>query len=238
MSTRWLVADYVYDEIAYADTVSRNAVCRPSTFVLSNPKSAPAISATVVARYRSLVQFKIDLDARVIDKAYRWVIYDPEKWPDTPAEEQDDPALAMRHFGQLAHASGYRVIMAPARDLAYAPNSVYPKLSGEDASAWYLANRIAMAAARYADVLDIQAQYLTVPDLVAYKDFVHTAVSQAYAANRYCRPLAGISTNHGTAAEMAAAAKSVNVGGYWLNVPGPNPDFAKVCEFLRMMEER
>jgi hypothetical protein len=161
-------------------------------------------------------------------------MYDPESWQDTPVAEQVDPCAAMQSFGQLGHSAGYRVILTPARDLALVPNTFVPKQPGEDISAWYLRTGIAGCAARYADVIDIQAQALTL-DQAAYTAFVEAASAQATAANPFAIQLSGVSTRYGTAEEMAGAAQAVDVGGYWLNVPGPNPDFAKAAAFLKLI---
>ncbi len=82
--------------------------------------------------------------------------------------------------------------------------------------------------------MDIQAQALTL-DQAAYTRFVAAADTQAHSANPYVIRLAGISTAYGTAQQMAGAAQAVDVGGYWLNVPGPHPDFAKAAAFLKLM---
>jgi hypothetical protein len=202
-------------------------------FVLSDPH-APAPTGTPVARYRSLAKFQADVQAGTIHKAFRWVLYDPESWPDTPEPEQVDPCAAMHLFGQLAHSIGYRVILTPARDLAMVPNTAVRKQAGEDISAWYLRTGMAGCASRHADVIDIQAQALTL-DQDAYTAFVEEAAAQAMAANPFAIQLSGVSTRYGTAEQMAAVARAVDVDGYWLNVPGPNPDFAKAVAFLTIM---
>jgi hypothetical protein len=202
-------------------------------FVLSDPH-APAPTGTPVARYRSLATFQADVRAGAIHKAFRWVLYDPESWADTPVPEQVDPCAAMQSFGQLAHSFGYRVILTPARDLAMVPNTAVQKRAGESISAWYLRTGIPGCAGRHADVIDIQAQALTLDEL-AYTAFVGEASAQAMAANPFAIRLSGVSTRYGTAEQMAAVARAVDVDGYWLNVPGPNPDFAKAVEFLQIM---
>jgi hypothetical protein len=228
---KWLVAAYVVRPIQNADPAAGHML--DQAFVLSDPHSPPP-TGTPVARYRSLAGFVADAQAGTIHKAFRWVLYDPESWPDTPPAEQADPCAAMQSFGQLAHSLGYRVIHTPARDLALVPNASDPRQPGENISAWYLRTGMAGCAARYADMVDIQAQALTL-DKAAYTRFVAAAGTQARAANGYAIQLAGVSTKYGSAEEMAAAARSVDVGGYWLNVPGPNPDFAKAAEFLTLM---
>ncbi len=228
---RWLVASYVVRPIQTADSAAGHML--DHAFVLSDPHG-PAPTGTPVARYRSLAQFEADVRAGTIHKAFRWVMYDPESWQDTPPAEQVNPCAAMQSFGQLAHSIGYRVILTPARDLALVPNTTNPRQPGEDLSAWYLRTGIAGCAARYADVVDIQAQALTL-DQAAYTRFVAAADTQAHSANPYAIRLAGISTAYGTAQQMAGAAQAVDVGGYWLNVPGPHPDFAKAAAFVKLM---
>ena len=68
-----------------------------------------------------------------------------------------------------------------------------------------------------------------------WRRHISLAAAQAKAANAFVIQLAGVSTNHGSAEQMAGAAQAVEVGGYWLNVPGPNPDFAKAVAFLKLM---
>jgi hypothetical protein len=228
---KWLVAGNVVRPIQTSDAVAGRLLER--AFVISDPH-APAPTGMPVARYRSLAQFEADARAGTVHKAFRWVLYDPESWPDTPPAEQADPCTAMQSFGQLAHSLGCRVILTPARDLALVPNAVNPKQPGEDITAWYLRTGMAGCAARFADVVDIQAQALTL-DQAAYGRFVAAACTQARAANPYAILLAGVSTVYGTAEQMAGAARAADVGGYWLNVPGPNPDFAKAAAFLKLM---
>ena len=199
-------------------------------YSLGPPDAAPLIGIEV-ARYRSLAAFQAD---RTIDQAYRWVLYDPERWDDTPAEEQADPWTWLPRFGQYAHARGYRVIAAPARDLGDVAGTAMPRHIGEDITAWYTRTGLAGVAARHADIVSIQSQALAEYP-TAYEAFVNYGIAQAKYANPYVKVFAGLSTKYGTAAQMAAAARSVKVDGYWLNVPGPAPDIAKAVEFLRLM---
>jgi hypothetical protein len=231
---RWLVPGNIITQIQATDPAAAR-VLDIGTFTIEDPagRNLTYTGATPVARYRSFAQFQADLKTRTIDPAYRWVLYDPENWPDTPVSEQLDPWTAMQDFGQYAHAHGYRVISAPARDLGNVATG-NPKLRGEDLNAWYLRTGIPVIAGRYADVVDIQAQAVTL-DLPAYDAFVREAGRDALDANPYVTVLAGVSTRYGTALEMAAAARSVTVAGYWLNVPGPDPGVGKACEFLRLM---
>jgi len=87
---------------------------------------------------------------------------------------------------------------------------------------------IAGDAARYADVIDIQAQG-SETNTAAFAAFVTAAAAQARAANPHVIVLAGISTNptghQVSAAQMRAAitATAGTVDGYWLNIPAGGP---------------
>src|SRR6266704_2969292 len=78
-------------------------------------------STNAVLTYTSYAQFASDLQNKAISPNYKWVLYDPEMWSQTPVNEQQNPALYLKLFGQLAHANGYKVAEVPARDLAPGP---------------------------------------------------------------------------------------------------------------------
>ncbi len=67
--------------------------------------------------YTSYAQFSSDIASGAITYPYKWVMYDPEEWSQTPASEQQDPVRYMELFGTLAHAHGLKAIEAPAMDL-------------------------------------------------------------------------------------------------------------------------
>jgi hypothetical protein len=227
---RWLGNSDIIRQILAADP---NAPA--PAYSLGPPSQVPPLPLGIpVARYRSLDAFQIDATGQLVDDRYKWVLYDPENWADTPVEEQQDPWMWLPRFGQYAHAHGYRVICAPARDLGNVANSANPKVAGEDLETWYLGSSVAFFGAQHADIIDIQAQALT-EDPAHYALFVKAAAIQAKNANPYVKVFAGISTRYGTAAQMTAAARSVHVDGYWLNVPGPDPDIGKAVEFLHLM---
>lgn len=221
---RWLVVDYVARNIPQLVT--------PDNWIMSNPHTRP-LGGIGAANYKSFSQFQDDVSNGAIHPLYNWVLYDPESWEYTPAAEQQDPWTAMERFGQFAHANGYRVIMTPARDLGNVKTTTWQKLPGESLNAWYDRTQLATTAARHGDAIDIQAQALTL-DTSAYQQFTAAAASQARTANPYATRLAGISTRYGTAQQMYAAAKTVSVDGYWLNVPGPQPDYDKAKAFLKL----
>src|SRR5262249_34138752 len=88
----------------------------------------------------------------------------------------------------------------------------------------YIRLGIAADGARYADVIDIQAQRLEA-DSVNYTDFVLQARAQAKAANRKVLIFAGISANPlgmtVTSDQVLACIKATRsyVDGYWFNIP-------------------
>lgn len=228
---RWMANSGIIGQITSADP----SLAGIWDFSISPPGSfPPANGAQAVANYKSFAQFQSDIGTSFLSPSYRYVLYDPESWPDTPPPEQQDPEQYLRRFAQLAHRNWYQVIAAPARDLANTA-TFDPKLPGEDSTSWYLRTAIADAAASWSDGLSIQSQALTL-DPAGYLAMVTQANIQAKNANPYALRLAGISTNYGTAAQMAAAAASVSglVGGFWLNVPGPVPDIAKAVSFLHL----
>src|SRR5207247_2570763 len=98
---------------------------------------------------------------RAISPNYKWGQYDVEMWAQTPVNEQQNPALYMKLFAQLAHANGYGVIEVPARDLAQVPGSACPQLPGENLDRWFVRCNMAGAAAAYADIFVLQAQVHT-----------------------------------------------------------------------------
>jgi hypothetical protein len=146
----------------------------------------------------------------------RTILFDQEGWGATPTREHAHPDRYLRLAALLAHAHGITIIETP-----------YVKGAGplitED-----------VAAARYADVVDIQSQrYVAHPDLFA------TFVSQDIAAMRAVSPsvkiLAGLAPDAGgtpvTAGQMYRSYASVysEVGGYWLNAAPWAPPRGKGC---------
>jgi hypothetical protein len=152
------------------------------------------------------------------------VMYDPEAWQFTPVAQQQNPA----HYEQLAaeavHAHHLQFIAAPAADLLNV-NGVGQKGTIYDK---YVADGYAAAAAKYADVYEIQAQGLGANTL-EYSQFLGEAIAQAKAVNPNVTIFAGLSTSpNGRPVTSAMLYQDVlatehEVAGYWLNIPGPSP---------------
>lgn len=185
----------------------------------------PGSTCTPVLTYKAFAQFEADVKADRINPVYGWVMYDCEAWGFTPTSERQNPWLFMREFGQLAHSKGYRVILAPARDLADVPGSVQPKSPGESTDHWYLATDIAGQAA-YADLFLVQSE-MDEKLPAAYASLVNGAVTEALSHNPFASVFAEVATTADSAAQMIAAAKQVEVDGFYLSIADGNVAAAK-----------
>jgi hypothetical protein len=219
----WLMGAGTLAGINAADpALTAQVLNAPTTYgagsSLSGNPIQPGLAATPVLGYTSYAQFASDIANSRITFPYKWVMYDPEKWAQTPLSEQQNPDRYMTLFGQLAHAHGLKVIMAPAMDLGYVPGAVTPRLPGEAITTWYLRANIAGAAAS-GDIVNVQTESLTT-NLPAYDSLFNGADAQASAVNPAVRVFAEVSTVNGTVAQMTAAAESVSPDGYYLAAPG------------------
>jgi hypothetical protein len=188
--------------------------------------------------WASQAAFADDLEAGRIPSSVRVVLYDPEGWEATPPAERRDPATAMRAFGELARANGFLAIIAPHPGLVAVPRAACGILDGDSTEDAYLRCGIQADAARYADVVEVQAQYLET-DPAAYRRFVAAAAEQARRANPSVQVLSGISTTFTADPRVLYAAwRSVLdvVDGHYLNGPdGFRPGVA--VAFLRLVAE-
>jgi hypothetical protein len=144
----------------------------------------------------------------------------------------------MRAFGTLARTHGYLVVITPHPNLVTASGAGCTQHSGEALEAAFLRCGIEADAARYADVVEVQAQYLET-DPIAYRRFVVAAARQARAVNPGVLVLSGLSTNFTSDPSVLLEAwRSVlgRVDGHYLNVPhGRDPETA--LAFLRTAAE-
>jgi len=193
-----------------------------------------SLAAKAVLVYDSYAQFASDIQSGAISPAYKWVLYDPEEWPQTPVAEQLNPSKYLTQFGQLAHAHGYKVIEAPARDLGNVARSgsACPELAGEDLDHWYIRCDIAGTAAAASDVVVVQDQVNTT-NPAEYASLFNNARQQALAANPQVIADSELSTNYGRAGQMAAAAKSVNADGFYVSIT--SPAIGQADQFFKLM---
>jgi hypothetical protein len=188
----------------------------PLSIVLGEPIGAP-----VALAWSSERRFARQVAERTIPSSVRIVMYDPEGWDETPVAERRAPIPAMLAFGALARANGYLPVITPHPSLMAVHGAVCGALPGESLEAAYLRCGIQAGAARGADIVEVQAQFLET-DTGAYDRFVADAAAQARRANPGVQVIAGISTMFTEDPQVLVAAwRSVRgvVDGHYLNVP-------------------
>jgi hypothetical protein len=196
----------------------------PRSITLGAPVGAP-----LALSWSSERRFARDVADGAVPPSVKIVLYDPEGWLATPPAERREPVPAMLAFGALARTNGYIAVITPHPSLMQVHGAACGQMSGETLEAAYLRCGIQAAAARAADIVEVQAQFLeTNPD--AYEGFVTDAAAQARLANPGVRVISGISTTFTEDPEVLVAAwRSVRgvVDGHYLNVPnGIHPDVA------------
>ncbi|MHB8355072.1 MAG: hypothetical protein ACYDDQ_00065 [Vulcanimicrobiaceae bacterium] len=183
----------------------------------------PTWGAIPVQVFPSYAALKRAFDANSVPPTVRAILYDNEAWKFTPSEEQRNFAQYNEKAAELVHRHGLLFISTPAVDLirVLAPNERGKRYDA------FLHLGVVSAAARYADVVGIQAQG-SERAVDKYSSFVRSAAAQARAANPKVIVLAGISTNpngqHVDANVILRAIAETRdaVDGYWFNVPKPS----------------
>lgn len=208
---------------ARGPTASRYAFEQRNLLVLERPGKVSQIGQTV-AYFASYQDLKLAIGRGTMPPGVHWVMYDNERWKQTPPIEQNSPKHYMTLFADFAHRHGYKVILSPAQDLVFGYRGPGFRARG---TAWqrYISMGLAAAAARVANVYEIQAQANELPvhrASDAYENFVRSAAAQARAANSNIRIFAGLSTKRVSSASQLSqdflATRSL-VAGYWLNIP-------------------
>jgi hypothetical protein len=188
-------------------------------------------ATTPVLSYTSYARFSSAIHSSAIRYPYRWVMYDPENWSQTPVGERQNPVKYMTLFGQLAHANGLKVIQAPGLDLGTVAGSVLPRRRGESVNQWYVRVNIAGTAGATGDIFQMQDESNITGG--QYVRMFNTAASQARAANSKVRVFSEVSTANGTAAQMATAARSISPDGFYVAAAGR---IAQTLQFFRLMK--
>jgi hypothetical protein len=189
-------------------------------------------ATTPVLNYTSYAKFSSDVKNGAIKYPYKWVMYDPEDWPQTPVGEQRSPVKYLKLFGQLAHAHGLKVVEAPAMDLCSVSGTAYPRQSGETCAQWFTRVNIAGAAATDGNMFILQDESNTT-NLAVYDSLYTSSAAQARAANSAVSVYSEVSTANGTAAQMTAAAKSISPDGMYVAAPGAT---ATADQFFKSMK--
>ena len=232
---RWLLAGQGIAAIA-ADAEASGLLDKSRPFVRQSRKITsvlpPSWDAVPFETFASFRTMQSVLGRGTLDPSLKAIMYDNEKWKFTPEEEQRDPARYEKLAADLVHQHGLMFLAAPAVDLI---GVLEPGSRGKRYDA-YLQLGIAGDAARYADVIDIQAQSAE-RDAEAYAHFVLQAAAQARRANPKVLVLAGVSTNPNgqrvTANDILGAITATrdSVDGYWLNIPRPSEYCPGCTEF-------
>ena len=140
-----------------------------------------------------------------------------------------------QRFSARAHANGFEVIITPHQSLMSVPGGRCGAEPHETETDAYIRCDIAGQAARFADVVETQAQGMqATPD--DYRSFVVATALQARLANPSVRVISGLTANGASAQQMYAAWDSVRdvVDGFYLAV-GSYDRIPAVVRFLRML---
>jgi hypothetical protein len=223
-----MVKDYAMQAVLSQDKHLASTFAGRETYVitttdLSHP-AALGLAGDVepTATFTSYATFAADLAAGRLPRSYQAVVYDIEKWGQTPLAEQQNPRVYMLRFSELARAHGLFPILAPARDLVLVPGSACVKRGGENLSEAYIRCGLAGAVA-HAGALVVQSQ-VDQFNVSAFRNFLTAATRQARAANPRVAVLATLATaplgRSASIYQLVAAARSVAgmVQGYSLNI--------------------
>ncbi len=165
----------------------------PTTFMLEHSTTGNAPPGAAPAElFFSYADFQAALKNGTIIPGVRFVAYDPEDWPATPTQEQQDPRHYLQLFGQAAQSNGYQAILIPGRDLMQVPGAVCGQQNGESVSGAYVRCGLPATAA-YGSVYVIQAASLEL-DLTSLKQLVEASAAAARAANPAVTIFATLST--------------------------------------------
>lgn len=184
----------------------------------SNPIPSYLPEAVPTAAFASYAKLRAVLDAGALPPGIKAVLYDPEDWPFTPVDEQQQLAENAQAVASLAHAHGLIFVDTPAQDLV----NTLGRNPGETTTQAVLRHQIPAIAATYADVVDLQVQG-NEPNYTNYLASVTAYASQARAANPHVTLFAGLATNPGgqlvtpDQITQAAIEAQPQVSGYWLN---------------------
>jgi hypothetical protein len=198
-SLHWAMASSSLHNISSADAgQAARSLDSPNTIVqnLSPLSAAPVPSGwagTDTALWRSYAQFAADVSAGAVPSYVKVAHYDNEAWPQTPEAEQRRPTFYERRFCALAHNEGLLCYLGPAKDLC----NVLPQPQGDNNAQCYIDLNLAGKAARYADIIDIQAQTIEPAGARAYASFLRKTAAQARAANPDVLVLGNLSPSPG-----------------------------------------
>jgi len=208
--------------VGASSTLISTAFNNSHSYVTSNSLSSIGLSAAdPVADYASYQAIQAAFADRALPGDYKAVLYDNEDWSFTPKVEQQNPDHYERLTATIVHAHGLLYIATPGTDIVRSSGNLVNNSEYDT----YLSRNIAGVAARYADVIDIQAQGIE-SNLPEFTDYVTIAAQQARRTNPTIKVLVGLSTNpigkQITGQQLYSAYSDVKAiaDGYWLNIPG------------------
>lgn len=188
----------------------------------STSPSSPLAHSQILADYTSYAQFSRDIANNAIDPTVHWVMYENEGWSATPADEQLQPLIYEQKFAQLAHANGFKVILAPAQDLVPGFNQI--AFADGTTYAQAFVSYFAPVTARYADIWLVQAQPYEATSFRftnSYFNLLQSAALAARSMNSHTLLFAGLSgadtTSTSNLYQDWVATRSL-VAGYWLTL--------------------
>jgi hypothetical protein len=236
----WVLSQQDLTFIQSADPqIATRILNGPSTFVLTQSSSVQARplppGAIPTMLFTSYTAFMSSVQAKNIPADILAVEYDPEFWPATPQEEQQEPLRYMELFGQEAQRSGYQLILTPGRDLGLTPGGLCAKQQGETLNKAYLRCGITRAA-QFAPVFEIQSAPVEL-NIQELRSFITASTRQAHAANPSAVLIATLSTTpdgvSANSADLVRAAKAILpfVRGFQLNMTSSTRTV--VVKFLR-----
>jgi hypothetical protein len=236
---RWAMARSSLEHLSAVDpTVAREEVDVPGALVQNDPPlredPAPAGWSSInTEHWTSFAKFARNVAAGDIPAYVEAVHYDDESWTQTPLREQLHPAAYQRRFCGLAREHGWICVTGPGQDLC--GKLAHPH--GETHAQCYLDLDLAGDAARYADIVDLQAQAVEPRGPRAYAHFIRSAARQAHAANPDVVVLGNLSPSpsDGVVPDelLAACARAARpfVDGYYVTVPAA--EAASVAQAMR-----
>src|SRR5271169_6083756 len=154
---QWLFSGPAVAAIAAEPAVSR-LLDNAQPFVMWGrhvPGVPASWNAVPVTSFRNFDAIRNALQMGSLGPEVKGVMYDYEVWQFTPQEEQRNPAGYVKQAADLVRKQGLLFLTAPAVNLV---TVIAPAEDQNRLYDTYLRLGIAADAARYADVIDIQAQ--------------------------------------------------------------------------------
>ncbi len=241
-SLDWAMARSSLEHVSSANpSEAKRQFDSPSTLVQNSPplrqRPTPAgWNSSNTERWASFAAFAADVRTAAVPSYVTVVHYDNEAWSQTPLGEQRRPGYYERRFCSVAHSNGWRCYTGPGQDLC----GVLDHSRDETYAQCYLSLDLAGEAARYADVIDIQAQTLEGRGARTYGNFIRRAAAQARATNPKVVVLGNIAPSPDgravSAQRMTACARAAlpYVSGFYTTVG--NGEGATMVEFLKLLE--